>query len=358
MTEFADRPYAMVAGAKRPRRSLRLSRLAVPAALIVAGVLAGLLAFDLYAPQPPTAVSVPKSQPVTIAAAGPYARLLDPSYSLGAAPQALGRAAPLAAGFRPASSQPAPRIEADTVAAEPEAAPPQIALPPLPEDRPTIVEMTHLPAPRPRDLRLPAAPEAPRIATPQRPRRTSKTAALPAQSEDNRSFFEKLFGVQKPTGQALAYAAPQDEVVDASRGRRLSPMVAPPVTTAQATAIYDISARVVHMPNGDKLEAHSGLGEHMDDPRYVHLRMRGATPPHTYTLSMREQLFHGVRALRMNPVGGSRAIHGRDGLLTHSYLLGARGDSNGCVSFKDYERFLQAYLRGEVKRLIVVASLS
>lgn len=357
MTEFADRPYAMVAGAKRPRRSLRLSRLAVPAALIVAGVLAGLLAFDLYAPQPPAGVSTSTAKSVAIATARPYSRLLDPGYSLGAAPQALGRDAPLAAGFRPAFSQPEPRIEPGALSAKAEAAP-ELALPPLAQERATIVEMTHFPAPRPRDLRLPATPEPPRVATPQQPRRSSRTAALPAQSEDNRSFFEKLFGVQKPTGQALAYAAPQDEVIDASRGRRLSPMVAPPVTTAQATAIYDISARVVHMPNGDKLEAHSGLGEHMDDPRYVHLRMRGATPPHTYTLSMREQPFHGVRALRMNPVGGSRAIHGRDGLLTHSYLLGPRGDSNGCVSFRDYERFLQAYLRGEVKRLIVVASLS
>ena len=29
--------------------------------------------------------------------------------------------------------------------------------------------------------------------------------------------------------------------------------------------------------------------------------------------------------------------------------------SNGCVSFKDYNAFLQAYQNGEVKRLVVVA---
>ena len=45
------------------------------------------------------------------------------------------------------------------------------------------------------------------------------------------------------------------------------------------TAVYDISARAVYLPNGQKLEAHSGLGVKMDDPRYVHVRMRGATPP-------------------------------------------------------------------------------
>ena len=51
------------------------------------------------------------------------------------------------------------------------------------------------------------------------------------------------------------------------------------------------------------------------------------------------------------------AIYGRAGLLAHTYLLGPRGDSNGCISFKDYDRFLQAFLRGDVKRIRVVASL-
>jgi hypothetical protein len=82
--------------------------------------------------------------------------------------------------------------------------------------------------------------------------------------------------------------------------------------------------------------------------------MRGATPPGTYDLTEREALFHGVRAIRLNPVGGSAAIFGRNGILAHSYLLGPNGDSNGCVSFKDYDRFLQAYLRGEIRRLVVV----
>jgi hypothetical protein len=35
-------------------------------------------------------------------------------------------------------------------------------------------------------------------------------------------------------------------------------------------------------------------------------------------------------------------------------MLGPTGASNGCVSFKDYQAFLQAYLRGEVQRLVVV----
>jgi hypothetical protein len=132
------------------------------------------------------------------------------------------------------------------------------------------------------------------------------------------------------------------------------PGPAPNPTSAGATAVYDITAQVVYMPNGERLEAHSGLGDKLDDPRFVHVRMRGATPPGTYELTERERLFHGVRALRLNPVGGSAAVYGRNGLLAHTYMLGPNGDSNGCVSFKNYERFLHAFLRGEVKRLVVV----
>jgi hypothetical protein len=122
------------------------------------------------------------------------------------------------------------------------------------------------------------------------------------------------------------------------------------------TAVYDISAHAVYLPSGIALEAHSGMGPMMDDPLHVDQRMVGATPPATYELKPREKLFHGVRALRMNPVDGTSAL-GRVGLLTHSYMLGPRGDSNGCVSIKFYDRFLKAYDDGEINRLVVVPSL-
>jgi hypothetical protein len=121
------------------------------------------------------------------------------------------------------------------------------------------------------------------------------------------------------------------------------------------TAVYDLTAHTVYMPDGTKLEAHSGLGDRLDDPHHVDERDRGATPPHLYDLTAREELFHGVQALRLNPVGGG-GIFGRDGLLAHPYMLGPNGDSNGCVSFKNYDTFLQAFQNGEVKRLAVVAS--
>jgi hypothetical protein len=119
------------------------------------------------------------------------------------------------------------------------------------------------------------------------------------------------------------------------------------------TAIYDISARTVFLPSGQKLEAHSGLYDKIDDPKYVHVRMRGATPPNVYDLTLRAQLFHGVRAIRLNPVD-ERKMFGRDGMLAHTYMLGPNGQSNGCVSFKDYDKFLQAFLKGEIDRLVVV----
>ncbi|ATU92890.1 DUF2778 domain-containing protein [Phyllobacterium zundukense] len=151
----------------------------------------------------------------------------------------------------------------------------------------------------------------------------------------------------------LAYA-PQDNDI-----RDVAPTYEPPAPRLAArgrTAIYSIEAKTVYMPNGEKLEAHSGLGPMLDNPRYVHKKMRGATPPHTYKLTMREKLFHGVEAIRLNPVEPGK-IFGRDGLLAHTYMLGPRGDSNGCVSIKDYRRFLAAFKRGEITQLVVVARM-
>jgi hypothetical protein len=119
-------------------------------------------------------------------------------------------------------------------------------------------------------------------------------------------------------------------------------------------ALYVIETHTVYMPNGDKLEAHSGLGDRFDDPRHVHERNRGATPPHVYDLELRRGLFHGVVALRLKPVGDGN-MFGRVGMLAHSYMLGPRGDSHGCVVFRDYAKFLEAFRNGEVIRLVVVA---
>jgi hypothetical protein len=126
---------------------------------------------------------------------------------------------------------------------------------------------------------------------------------------------------------------------------------------AGKTAIYEITSRTVYMPNGRRLEAHSGLGSHMDDPRYVAMKSTGPTPPNVYALRMRESLFHGVRAIRLIPKDEAK-MNGRAGILAHSYMLGASGQSNGCVSFADYPAFLDAYERGDVTHLVVVERLA
>jgi Tlde1 domain len=156
---------------------------------------------------------------------------------------------------------------------------------------------------------------------------------------------------------SLAPPPPAAALKQRSGSGEISIDATPLLGPGSGTAIYDISARTVYLPDGTRLEAHSGLGSNMDDPRRVALRMRGPTPPNVYDLRLRESLFHGVRAIRLTPVDNGK-MFGRDGMLAHSYMLGPNGQSNGCVSFKDYPAFLRAFLRGDVKRMVVVARLA
>ena len=262
-----------------------------------------------------------------------YVALLDPTYSLGYSPDSFAiRNAPTAAPVM---------AKADTSKKAEEAlltrTPAQLAL------------SVPVPPAKPSDLRVSQNKSGfGHDALVQRAR-----LALANAKPSTASFFDKLFGNAPPEKTVLAYAGPDGGVMSDGND---APGVKPGLYD-NATAVYDISKRVVYMPDGSKLEAHSGLGQHLDNPAYAHVRMRGVTPPHIYDLKPREALFHGVAALRLTPVGGEGAIYGRSGLLAHTYMLGPNGDSNGCVSFKDYNKFLQAYRNGDVKRLIVVAKM-
>ena len=111
------------------------------------------------------------------------------------------------------------------------------------------------------------------------------------------------------------------------------------------------------MPDGTELEAHSGLGKRMDDPRQVNVKMHGSTPPHVYDLTTREAIFHGDEALRMTPVGGDGRIFGRRACSTHSYLLGPRGDFERLRVVQGLQRVRARLQARPVKRMVVVAKL-
>ncbi len=349
-----------------------------PFAYMVLG--AGALSFGMLAAwhglhprTPPAPVLAEAPQPAAathpygpmVVGLGPWART---AAATGAAP-APQQTAALEARVETATPPSAEQKPADATAEEP--ADPTAGVP-LPPRRPAELKNSLSRAAQPEPMRQAALPSEP--------------APAPA---DNRSFFEKVFSgadaeqQQKaaqpqgapaerngrrqqpaPAQQALAYA-PQ-ETTGGLFGGLTNPLAAaapaqstatgPAARPGPGTAVYDISAHTVYMPDGTRLEAHSGLGPHLDDPRFVHVRMKGPTPPSVYALSPREALFHGVEALRLTPIGGN-GIFGRAGLLAHTYMLGPNGDSNGCVSFRDYNAFLKAYKRGEVRQLVVVARM-
>ena len=182
-------------------------------------------------------------------------------------------------------------------------------------------------------------------------------AAVMSIGQQKPSMVEKLWGKEPSHGALLAYASADATSITGSIVQEQNPMYGGKPPYDKSTAVYVISNKTVYLPDGTQLEAHSGLGAKMDDVRYAHVRMQGVTPPHIYDLTPREALFHGVPALRLNPIGGEDKIFGRDGLLAHTYMLGGNGQSNGCVSFKDYYAFLDAYKNKGIKRLAVIAKL-
>jgi hypothetical protein len=176
---------------------------------------------------------------------------------------------------------------------------------------------------------------------------TAPRTEVPAKSD--RTFLQKLSDLL-PARLTLASLTPGDGLF------RSHPDLLALGYDSQ-TAVYDISAHAVYLPSGLTLEAHSGLGMLKDNPETVQARNAGATPPAVYDLRPREKLFHGVRALRMIPTDGRDTL-GRAGLLVHSFMLGPDGDSNGCVSVRDYVRFRKAFDDGEINRLVVVPAMT
>ncbi len=229
---------------------------------------------------------------------------------------------------------------------------PKLAEAPKRKEPPTQVAL-NLPAPTPRvEEPRPAKPAA---TTFRDMAERAKAAMMSLTSNDRQNVFEKLWGKQ-PSHGLLAYAS-ADASITSSISQEQNPALGGSAPYDRSTAVYDISAKTVYLPDGTSLEAHSGLGAKLDDPSSARIRMLGVTPPHIYELKPREALFHGVPALRLTPIGGEEAIYGRSGLLAHTYMLGPNGDSNGCVSFKDYYAFLDAYKNKGIRKLAVVTRI-
>jgi hypothetical protein len=251
-----------------------------------------------------------------------------------------------------------------------------VAPAPLPQDEPAKFAEASKPekakasdAPKPKEtahLQLASLPPASHPSEPQTAKtpvdsirdmaQRAKAAVMSIASSERQTIVEKLWGKQPSHGPMLAYAS-ADASVTGSVTPSQNPALGGSAPYDRSTAVYDISAHMVYLPDGSKLEAHSGLGAKLDDPASANIRMRGVTPPHIYELKPREALFHGVPALRLTPIGGDETIYGRSGLLAHTYMLGPNGDSNGCVSFKDYNAFLNAYRNQGIRKLAVVARI-
>jgi hypothetical protein len=315
----------------------RLAGKGVTLGLVAAGTMATLAVSLSVASVWTRAVS--RSTPTTLPMNAPAAPLIS---ALGEWHRTMIRAAAQsgpANGFGTAPDA-APQ-EIDRAPPTPVAAPtpPPYARPAM--EKPHPVPLAHPPAaPVPPPAVKPKAEAAPVPLPPARPRiaivePVETTASIPpAVPAPARAAEPKLAALPPPESELQTPASPID----------------------RRTAVYDIEGHTVYLPNGRRLEAHSGLGHMMDDPQYIRTRMRGPTPPNVYQLTLREKLFHGVRAIRLTPVD-EKKMFGRDGMLAHTYMLGPNGQSNGCVSFKNYNAFLQAFLDGEVNRMVVVPKL-
>jgi Tlde1 domain len=272
------------------------------------------------APAAPVATPSPQQPPRPISKSD--ALLFDPHFAMGTLAQRFDAIAPAQQPIASAAPVQAMQTALETARQNETAAQPdQVAQAPVPQ---------------------PAAPKSRMAALRDGANRVASNAVA-----DTRSIFEKLFG-RPASSLTLAFASD-----DTSSLGNHNPALG---LYDRSTAVYDISAHKVYLPDGTTLEAHSGLGPLLDDPSHPEVKNRGVTPPAVYDLQPREALFHGVEALRLIPEDEGKAL-GRDGLLAHTFMLGPNGDSNGCVSFRDYETFLRAYKNHEITRLAVVARL-
>src|SRR5262249_49736888 len=109
-------------------------------------------------------------------------------------------------------------------------------------------------------------------------------ARLPSPDSGEHGIAQPATGRSKPKLAPAALSPPTSAARKRVATAEASKDSISPAYDDSRTAIYDIAARTVYLPNGRRLEAHSGFGSYMDDARYVNLKRQGPTPPNTYKL--------------------------------------------------------------------------
>ena len=219
--------------------------------------------------------------------------------------------------------------------------------------------VTNAPVPprRPAELRLSAIQTAPQAAL-RRPVAANTTSAVAPAVSDNRSLIEKMFD-QRPasgpqaSGPALAYAVPEGGVTGIAR----SVISGGQSGYNRRTAIYDISAHTVYLPNGATAGGAFGSRRRDRTIRASCMKECAGRRHQMFTSLLRaNSFFMGFKRCVSNP--SARAIFSDAPDFWRILICScANGASNGCVSFKNYDAFLQAYQNGEIKHLAVVAHL-
>ena len=128
-----------------------------------------------------------------------------------------------------------------------------------------------------------AAASPPRQSPPQRSPATSvrdmaqraKAAVMSIASGEKQNDGRKALGQAGAGDGRCCRSPPPTPASPAAFPRRSAqnPMLGGSPPYDRQTAVYDISAHTVYLPDGTRLEAHSGLGSKIDDPRFSHMRM-------------------------------------------------------------------------------------
>ena len=94
----------------------------------------------------------------------------------------------------------------------------------------------------------------------------AKAAVMSIASNERHSIVRKAVGQAALAWLAVVLCLRRRQQSPAASRRSKIPALGGSAPYDRSTAVYDISAKMVYLPDGTKLEAHSGLGSELDDP--------------------------------------------------------------------------------------------